>query len=79
MMCALITRNKDGWKVDAEFFGYGNANIVDAFKMEGIDIHNEMEKMKSGESKVWNIGWYPNDICHRKYLPEKIIECGKHR
>ena len=43
MICALITRNKDGWEVDAEFFGYGNANIVDAFKMEGIYIQKEMD------------------------------------
>ena len=45
--------------------------------MEGIDIQKEMEKMKVGESKVWNIGWFPNDICHRKFLPEKVFECGK--
>ena len=77
MICALITRLDEGWKVDAEFIGYGNANIVEAFKMEDIDIQKEMEKMKVGESKVWNIGWFPNDICHRKYLPEKVIECGK--
>ena len=77
MICALISRLDEGWKVDAEFMGYGNANIVEAFKMEDIDIQKEMEKMKVGESKVWNIGWFPNDICHRKYLPERVIECEK--
>ena len=79
MICALITRLEEGWKIDAEFLGYGNLNIIEAFKMEGIDIQKEMEKMEVGESKVWNIGWFPNDICHRKFLPEKVFECGKHR
>lgn len=53
--------------------GYGNHTLREAFEMEGINIEKELDKMKIGEAKVWNIGWFPNDICKRRYLPEKII------
>lgn len=73
MICALIQRLKSGWKIDAEYMGYGNKDIVEAFMIEGIDLQKEIEKMQIGDVRVWNIGWYPNDVCHRKFLPEKII------
>lgn len=75
MICALIERIEEGYRCDAQFMGYGNHTLGEAFKMEGIDIEKELEKMKIGEAKVWNIGWFPNDICKRRYLPEKVIKC----
>ena len=75
MICALIERIEEGYRCDAQFMGYGNHTLGEAFKMEGIDIEKELDKMKIGEAKVWNIGWFPNDICKRRYLPEKVIKC----
>ena len=37
MICAEFERLEEGYRVDAEYIGYGNANIIEAFKMEGID------------------------------------------
>lgn len=73
MICALIERTEEGYRCDAQFMGYGNHTLSEAFKMEGIDLEKELEEMKIGEAKVWNIDWFPNDICKRRYLPEKII------
>jgi hypothetical protein len=73
MICALIERKEEGYKCDAQFMGYGNHTLSEAFKMEGIDLEKELEAMKIGEAKVWNIDWFPNDICHRRYLPKKVI------
>ena len=33
MICAEFERTKEGWKVDAEWRGYGNADMIEAFKM----------------------------------------------
>lgn len=57
MICAEFERLKDGYRVDAEWIGYGNANIFEAFKMENIDIKKVLDNMKVGETKVYNIGW----------------------
>lgn len=42
MICAEFERLEEGYRVDAEYIGYGNANIIEAFKMEGIDIKKEV-------------------------------------
>ena len=55
MICALIERIEEGYRCDAQFIGYGNHALGEAFKMEGIDIEKELDKMKIGEAKVWNI------------------------
>lgn len=75
MICMLIKRVEEGYEVDGEFMGYGNRNIIEAFAMEGIDLKKEMNDMKIGEVKVWNIGWYPNDRIHRRYLPGELSTC----
>lgn len=51
MICAEFERTEEGWKVDAEWRGYGNADIIEAFKMENIDIIGVLEDMKIGEPK----------------------------
>ena len=60
MICALIERIEEGYRCNAQLMGYGNHTLVEAFKMEGIDIQKELNKMKIGEAKVWNIDWFPN-------------------
>lgn len=73
MICALIERLEEGYKFDCQFMGYGNHTLKEAFEMEDVNIEKELNKMKIGEVKVWNIGWFPNDICKRRHLPEKVI------
>lgn len=55
MICAEFERTKEGWKVDAEWRGYGNADMIEAFKMENIDIIGVLENMKVSETKVYNM------------------------
>ncbi len=74
MICALVTRREDGYYIDAEWVGYGGCGIAKAFEFEGIDLKKELDNMRIGESKVWNIGYFLNDFCPRKYLPGKIIK-----
>lgn len=38
MICAEFERTEEGWRVDAEWRGYGKADIIEVFKMENIDI-----------------------------------------
>ena len=73
MLCCLITRVNEGFKIDYQSLGYGNMTVREMFAAEGINIEKEINDMQIGESKVWNIGWFPNDIVHRRYLPEKVI------
>jgi len=56
MICAEFERTEEGWKIDAEWRGYGNADIIEVFKMEDINIISILENMKIGETKVYNIG-----------------------
>ena len=58
MICAEFERLEEGYRVDAEYIGYGNANIIEAFKMEGIDIKKKLDAMKIGETLVYNIGLF---------------------
>ena len=58
MICAKFERMEEGYRVDAEWQGYGNANIFEAFKMENIDLQKVLDNMKVGETKVYNIGWW---------------------
>lgn len=77
MICVLVERREDGiYKIDAEWMGYGNRDLIEAFEMEGVDFKKELDKIKVGEAKVWNIGYYFNDICHRKFLPSKVRKFG---
>ncbi len=46
---------EEGWEVNLEFMGYGNHNIIDAFRMEGIDIKKQMEEMPVGKIYEYNI------------------------
>lgn len=43
MICALIERTEEGYRCDAQFMGYGNHTLSEAFKMEGIDLEKELE------------------------------------
>ena len=76
MICAKFTRLEEGYKVDAEWQGYGNANIFEAFKMENIDLKKILDDMKIGEVKVYNIGWWSGCGIAKRGIEEKIIEFG---
>ena len=55
MIKGYIERTNEAWKGNLEYLGYGNANIIEAFKMEDIDIKKVMEGMKAGEIIRYNI------------------------
>ena len=76
MICAKFERLEDGYKVDAEWQGYGNANIFEAFKMENIDLTKVLDDMKIGEVKVYNSGWWNGCGIAKRGIEEKIIEFG---
>ena len=76
MICAKFERLEDGYKVDAEWQGYGNANIFEAFKMENIDLKKVLDNMKVGEIKLYNIGWWNGCRIAKRGIEEKIIEFG---
>lgn len=77
MICAEFERLEEGWKVDAEYIGYGNANIIEAFKIEGIDIISVLENMKVGEKKVYNIEWWSGCGINKRGIEPDIVEFGK--
>lgn len=74
MICAEFERTKEGWKVDAEWRGYGNADMIEAFKMENIDIIGVFENMKVSETKVYNIGWWNGCGIAKRGIKSKIVE-----
>ena len=76
MICATFERLEDGYKVDAEWQGYGNANIFEAFKMENIDLKKILDDMKIGEVKVYNIGWWNGCGIAKRGIEPKIVEFG---
>ena len=76
MICAKFERLEDGYKVDAEWQGYGNANIFEVFKMENIDLKNVLDDMKIGEVKVYNIGWWNGCGIAKRVIEPKIVEFG---
>ena len=76
MICAEFERLEDGWKVDSEWRGYGNANIIEAFKIEDIDIVNVLENMKPGQKKVYNIGWWNGCGIARRGMRSELVELG---
>ena len=76
MICAKFTRLEDGYKVDAEWQGYGNSNIFEAFKMENIDLKKILDDMKIGEVKVYNIGWWNGCGIAKRGIEQNIVEFG---
>ena len=76
MICAKFERLEDGYKVDAEWQGYGNADIFEAFKMENIDLKKILYDMKIGEVKVYNIGWWNGCGIAKRGIEPKIVEFG---
>ncbi len=76
MICAEFERLEEGYRVDAEYIGYGNANIIEAFKMEGIDIKKKLDAMKIGETLVYNIGWFFGCGIMKRGLKPEVIEFG---
>lgn len=76
MICAEFERTEEGWTVDAEWRGYGNADIIEVFKMEKIDIIGALENMKIGESKVYNIGWWNGCGIAKRGINQKIVKFG---
>ena len=74
MICAKFERLEDGYKVDAEWQGYGNANIFEAVKMENIDLKKILDDMKIGEVKVYNIGWWNGCGIAKRGIEQKIVE-----
>lgn len=76
MICAKFTRLECGYEVDAEWVGYGNADIFEAFKMENIELKKILDNMKVGETKVYNIGWWNGCGIAKRGIEEKIIEFG---
>ena len=53
MICALIERVEEGYRCDAQFIGYGNHTLGEAFKMEGIDIENIMAQLSRQKFDVF--------------------------
>ena len=72
MICAEFERTKEGWKVDVEWRGDGNADMIEAFKMENIDIIGVLENMKIGETKVYNIGWWNGCGIAKRGVSQKL-------
>lgn len=77
MICAEFERTEEGWKIDAEWLGYGNANIIEAFKMEDINIISILENMKIGETKVYNIGWWNGCGIAKRGIKSGIVNFGQ--
>ncbi len=77
MICAEFKKLEEGYRVDAEWLGYGNANIIEAFKMENIDIKKVLDNMKVGDTKVYNIGCYSGCGVAKRGIKPEIIESGK--
>ena len=77
MICAEFERTEKGWKVDVEWRGYGNADIIEAFKMENVNIISVLENMKIGETKVYNIGWWNGCGIAKRGVKSGIVEFGK--
>ena len=61
MICAEIKRTMEGFVVDAEWGGCGNANIVEAFKLHDVDILKIMDNMQVGETKIYNLGYHASN------------------
>ena len=76
MICAKFTRLESSYEVDAEWVGYGNADIFEAFKMENIDLKKILDNMKVGETKVYNIGWWNGCGIAKRGIEPKIVEFG---
>lgn len=77
MICAEFERTEEGGKVDVEWRGYGNADIIEAFKMENVNIISVLENMKIGETKVYNIGWWNGCGIAKRGVKSGIVEFGK--
>lgn len=74
MICASFQLLDDGYHVDAEWRGYGNMNIFESFKLEGIDLKKKLDSMKIGERLIYNIGWYPGCGIMKRGIEEQIVE-----
>jgi hypothetical protein len=76
MICIEFVRLEEGWKVDGEYRGYGNANLIEVFEMEGVDIVKKLNAMKIGESLIYNIGWYPGCGIKKRGMHSEVVEFG---
>jgi len=76
MICAEFERLEEGYRVDAEWGGYGNLNIIEIFKMEIIDIKNVLDNMKASETKIYNIGWWNGCGISKRGLKTEIAQFG---
>ena len=76
MICAEFERIEEGYRVDAEWQGYGNANIFEAFKMENIDLQKVLDNMRVGETKVYNIGWWNGCGIAKRGIKPEVVEFG---
>lgn len=78
MICAEFKRTQEGFEVNAEWGGCGNANIVEAFRLHDIDIIKELDKMEIGQTKIYNIDWYANNCfgISKRGLRPQIIQFG---
>ena len=76
LICAEFERLEEGWRVDAEWIGYGNKNIYEVFKCEGIDIKKQLDDMKIGDTIVYNIGWFSGCGVRKRGVKSEVIECG---
>lgn len=76
MICAEFERTEEGWRVDAEWRGYGKAGIIEVFKMENIDIIKVLDNMKVGETKVYNIGWWNGCGIVKRGVKPEIVNFG---
>ncbi len=77
MICAEFEKLEEGYKVDAEWRGYGKLNMIEAFRLENIDIINVLENMKVGEKKIYNIGWWNGCGIAKRGIHSEVIEFEK--
>ena len=76
MICAKFVRTNEGYEVDAEWGGCGNANIIEAFRLHDIDIVKELNQMEIGQTRIYNLGWYANNCFNigKRGIESKLIE-----
>ena len=78
MVCAKFEKTEEGFIVDAEWGGCGNANMIEVFRLHDVDIKKELEKMEIGQIKIYNIGWHSGN-CYgisKRGIDPQIIHFG---
>lgn len=46
--------NSEEFYINIEFWGYGNLNIIEALKLEGVNLEKDINDLKPGDRKYYN-------------------------